>query len=412
MRSRYLVLLLLLSCSKKGYVEVLKFSGEGYEIRVLSSDGEIKVGINEIRVEVNPPAKVEEFYLYMPAMPEMREYADLKEMGKGKYEGKLKVSMEGSWQVRVKVGGRMIYKDINVPIKGGGSKGHEHGLISLHKVDSSRAPVVIYSAGRLESPRKGIFSVSPRFSGYITKVFVDRQGKFVKKGEALFEFYSPEVYSTYLEYLKGGSDLSLERLSLMGISLNDVKDSLAVFRSPVSGRILDLNVKRGERFEAGESLYEILSDDILYFVGEVPQEKAKLLKVGLPVEVEGISSKIADILSGVNPETRTVRFLAVIPAKEGLFPGMVLTAKVMDFKSGIFVPKDAVIRTGEGDIVFAKGEEGFKKKAVKILYEVDGGYIVEGLKVGEEIVHKGVFFVSADENLRGNERWKRSSSGA
>jgi hypothetical protein len=412
MHSRYLVLLLLLSCSGKGYVEVLKFSGEGYEIRVLSSDGEIKVGINEIRVEVNPPAKVEEFYLYMPAMPgmpEMREYADLKERGKGKYEGKLKVSMEGSWQVRVKVGGRMIYKDINVPVKGGGFKGHEHGAkfdnlnISLYKVDRSKAPVVIYSAGKLESPRNRVFSVSPRFLGYITKVFVDRQGKFVKKGEALFEFYSPEVYSTYLEYLKGGSDLSLARLSLMRISLNDVKDSLAVFRSPISGRILDLNVKRGERFEAGESLYEILSDNILYFVGEVPQEKVNLLKVGLPVEVEGISSKIAEILPGVNPETRTVRFLAVIPAKEGLFPGMVLTAKVMDFKSGIFVPKDAVIRTGEGDIVFAKEGEGFKKKAVKILYEVDGGYIVEGLKVGEEIVHKGVFFVSADENLRGNE---------
>jgi Cu(I)/Ag(I) efflux system membrane fusion protein len=316
---------------------------------------------------------VEEFYLYMPAipgMPEMREY----------------VSMEGSWQVRVKIGGRMIYKDINVPIKGGSSKEHEHSSkfdnlnISLYKVDSSRVPVVIYSAGRLESPRNGIFSVSTRFSGYITKVFVDRQGKFVKKGEALFEFYSPEVYSTYLEYLKGGSDLSLERLSLMGISLNDVKDSLAVFRSPVSGRILDLNVKRGKRFEAGESLYEILADNILYFVGEVPQEKAKLLKVGLPVEVEGISSKIAEILPGVNPETRTVRFLAVIPAREGLFT--------------VFVPKDAVIRTGERDIVFAKEGE---------LYEVDGGYIVEGLKVGEEIVHKGVFFVSADENLRGSE---------
>jgi hypothetical protein len=97
----------------------------------------------------------------------------------------------------------------------------------------------------------------------------------------------------------------------------------------------------------------------------------------------------------------------VIPAKEGLFPGMVLTAKVMDFKSGIFVPKDAVIRTGEGDIVFAKEGEGFKKKDMKILYEVDGGYIVEGLKVGERIVHKGVFFVSADENLRGNEWYKK-----
>jgi len=51
----------------------------------------------------------------MPSMPEMREY----------------VSMEGSWQVRVKIGGRMIYKDINVPIEGGSSKGHEHGSISL-----------------------------------------------------------------------------------------------------------------------------------------------------------------------------------------------------------------------------------------------------------------------------------------
>jgi len=91
----------------------------------------------------------------------------------------------------------------------------------------------------------------------------------------------------------------------------------------------------------------------------------------------------------VNPETRTVRFLAVIPAKEGLF--------------AVFVPKDAVIRNGEVDIVFAKEGEGFKKKAVKILYEVDGGYIFEGLKVGEEIVHKGIFFVSTDENLRGNE---------
>ncbi len=49
------------------------------------------------------------------------------------------------------------------------------------------------------------------------------------------------------------------------------------------------------------------------------------------------------ILPEVNPETRTVRFLAVIPAKDGLFT--------------VFVPKDAVIRTGEGDIVFAKEGE-------------------------------------------------------
>jgi hypothetical protein len=72
----------------------------------------------------------------MPGMSEMREY----------------VNMEGSWQVRVKIGGRMIYKDINVPIKGGGSKGHEHGSkfdninISLYKVDSLRVPVLNFDS--------------------------------------------------------------------------------------------------------------------------------------------------------------------------------------------------------------------------------------------------------------------------
>jgi len=411
MHSRFLPFaFLLISCQGREYVEVLSFVGEGYRIRILSSDAEIKVGINEIRVEVEPPAKVEEFYLYMPAMPgmpEMREYADLKEKGRGKYEGKVKVSMEGSWQVRVKINGKLIYKDINVPLKGGGEKEHEHGSvggnidISLYRVDSAKVPVVIYASGKLESSREDVFAVSPRFSGYITRVFVDRPGKFVKKGEALFEFYSPEVYSTYLEYLKGGSELTREKLSLMGISLEDIKDSLATFRSPVSGKVLSLEAKKGKRFKEGESLYEIFSEKVLYFVGEVPQEKAKLLRVGLPVEVEGIISRIAEILPEVNPETRTVKFLVPVPAGKGFLQGMILTAKIMDFKSGIFVPKDAIIRTGEKDMVFVNNGEGFERREVKVLYDVEGGYIVEGLKRGEEIVYKGVFFVSADENLRG-----------
>ncbi len=413
MNSRFLPLaLLILSCSGKGYVEVLKFSGEGYNIKVLSSDGQIRVGINEIRVEVEPPAKIEEFYLYMPAMPgmpEMREYADLREKGKGKYEGKVSVSMEGSWQIRVKIDKKMIYKDINVPLKGGSSK-HEHSIevdktnfsfFSFYRVDSAKVPVILYASGRLESSKRSIFTLSPRFSGYVTEIFADRPGKFVKKGETLFEFYSPEVYSAYLEYLKTNSELAREKLSLMGVSLEDIKDSVAIFRSPVSGKILSVELKKGKRFEAGEVLYEILANNVLYFIGEVPQEKARLLRVGLQVEIEGIISRINEILPEVNPETRTVRFLAIVPAENGLLPGMISTSKVMDFKVGIFVPKDAVIRTGERDLVFVKDGEEIKSREIKILYDVDGGYIVDGLNVGDQIVHKGVFFVSADENLRG-----------
>lgn len=122
--------LTLLTCtSGNNYPEVISFKGAGYEVRIYSKDGDLNVGLNDIRVEVKPPAKIEELYLYMPEMenmPEMKDYAQLKEEKKGVYSGSISISMEGPWELRIKVNGKDIRKEITIPVKGGASENEKH----------------------------------------------------------------------------------------------------------------------------------------------------------------------------------------------------------------------------------------------------------------------------------------------
>lgn len=428
-------LILLFSCKGGKFPEVMSFGGEGYTIKVYSKSGELKVGLNDIMVEVQPPAKIEEFYLYMPpmpGMPEMRAFANIKEKGKGIYEGKISISMEGSWQIRVKVDGKTIRTDINIPLRtdiniplrGGKGEMHKSQMhvhmelpavkmaafnVSTYKVDTLSVPTVIYASGTVKYPNSKTFIITPRFSGYITEIFVDREGSFVERGTPLFEFYSPEIVRTYEEYINAKETgdsvsltLTLEKFSIYGISPDDVKDTLAVFRSPSSGKVSKVMVAKGMMFSENQSLYELVTGKVFYFVGEVPQEKAKHLYPGSLVEIEGIYARLDRVFPEVNPETRTLRFISVFTTERELYEGMILTAKIKRMVKGLFVPKDAVIRTGTADFVYLKvGENAFLPKKVKVLSEVENGYIVEGLKVGDEVVAKGVFFIDAEANFRG-----------
>ncbi|MEO0138521.1 MAG: efflux RND transporter periplasmic adaptor subunit [candidate division WOR-3 bacterium] len=420
-------LILLFSCKGGKFPEVISFGGEGYTIKVYSKSGELKVGLNDIMVEVQPPAKIEEFYLYMPpmpGMPEMRAFANIKEKGKGIYEGKISISMEGSWQIRAKVDGKVLKRDINIPLRGekhmheGMDMGNVMELtaaklaafnVSTYKVDTLSVPAVIYASGSIKYPKSKTFMITPRFSGYITEIFVDREGSFVERGTPLFEFYSPEIVRTYEEYINAKETgdsvsltLTLEKFSIYGISPDDVKDTLAVFRSPSSGKVSKVMVAKGMMFSENQSLYELVTGKVFYFVGEVPQEKAKHLYPGSLVEIEGIYARLDRVFPEVNPETKTIRFISVFTTERDLYEGMILTAKIKRMVKGLFVPKDAVIRTGTADFVYLKvRDNAFLPKRVKVLSEVENGYMVEGLKVGDEVVAKGVFFIDAEANLRG-----------
>ena len=138
----------------------------------------------------------------------------------------------------------------------------------------------VRAAGRIEPDERRLFAITPKFEGYVERLYVNVTGQPVAKGQPLFEVYSPELVSAQREYaiaaqgveaLKnaGGSaqagmkqlaDSSLQRLKNWDISPEQVS-ALAksgetkrtlTFRSPVAGIVMEKKAQQGMRFMPGE----------------------------------------------------------------------------------------------------------------------------------------------------------------
>ncbi len=59
---------------------------------------------------------------------------------------------------------------------------------------------VIKAVGRVEVDERRIFTVAPKFEGWVERLYVNVTGQPVSKGQPLFEVYSPELVSAQREY--------------------------------------------------------------------------------------------------------------------------------------------------------------------------------------------------------------------
>jgi len=58
----------------------------------------------------------------------------------------------------------------------------------------------VRAAGRVEPDERRVYSISPKFEGYVERLHVNVTGQPVAKGQPLFEVYSPELVSAQREY--------------------------------------------------------------------------------------------------------------------------------------------------------------------------------------------------------------------
>ena len=72
------------------------------------------------------------------------------------------------------------------------------------RVDTVKKGIVhrhIRTFGRVETPDDAHAVVNLKFSGWVERIWADKQGAYVKKGDKLFGVYSPEVFSAQEEYI-------------------------------------------------------------------------------------------------------------------------------------------------------------------------------------------------------------------
>jgi len=295
--------------------------------------------------------------------------------------------------------------------------------------------------GYIKTGENNMRHISTPVSGKLIRMYVNYEGQMVTKGQAVFEMYSPEIYSTEKEYIlalqnyenaKNSSyDLVTEqaedliastktRLRLWEVTTaqieelertKEARDHITVY-SKYSGVITKKIVHEGHWAAAGEDIYDIVDMSVLWVMASVPEADIKAIKPGQQADIRAVSypdelfkAKVNFISPMLNPETRTLEVrLDVTNRNYRLKPDMYVKVEIgsAGYEWNIVVPRNAVIRTGKMDIVYIKKDNNvFSPVKVTIGGEQDGKYLItSGLSEGDEIVTSAGFLIDSESQIQ------------
>lgn len=274
----------------------------------------------------------------------------------------------------------------------------------------------------VENNRK---TISARFNGRIEKLFVDKTGDYIKKGQPLFEIYSPDLVQAqndYLIALKNSSSLvnaAKKKLEIFGLTSEQIQsieknrelNLTLIYYSPINGTVIEKKVQEGDYVNEGSAIYDVAELSTLWNIAEVYENNLSSVKIGSPVKLhlraypgEEFQGRVSFIYPLINPQTRTVKVRSEFSSYGGkLKPQMY--GETIFMKSGgegILVPSDAVIIAGKRAVVWVKSGDGmFEPRDVKLGSRYNDKYhIISGVNVGDEIAATGGFLIDSESQLK------------
>ncbi len=288
---------------------------------------------------------------------------------------------------------------------------------------------IIRTVGAIDYNETALADVTTKFRGWIENLYVDSTGKQVRKGEPLFDIYSPDLYSAQNEYVLalnqgGGSGLKAsarQKLKLFDISEDQIaqleksRQPQRTLRidAPIDGIVVEKMAVRGQMVEAGMKLYRLADLGIVWVQSQIYEQDLALLTLGQEAEVSlsylsdrKFSGRVTYIYPTVDEKTRTARVRMEFH-NPGLFlkPGMFATVELRaQLKpDALLVPDSAVLRSGEKNTVFVAVDDGhFEPREVRLGPRADNNSyeVLSGLTEGERVVTSGQFMLDSESQLR------------
>jgi Cu(I)/Ag(I) efflux system membrane fusion protein/cobalt-zinc-cadmium efflux system membrane fusion protein len=290
-----------------------------------------------------------------------------------------------------------------------------------------------YGHVTIDETRTGI--VSQKTGGWIEKLYADYTGFFVKKGEPLYDIYSPSLLASQEEYLSAFKnyqksrtgmnkeilDSARKRLGYFDIADSEiaaieksgaVKKSLTV-RSPFTGVITQKNIIEGAFAKPGASLFTISDLSHVWVEAHIFEYEQNLVSKDQEVEMtlsynpEKIyKGSISYIFPYLQQKTRDVIIRIDFENKDKeLKPDMFtrISIKTGSDKEGLSISSEAVIHSGEKKIVFvAKGGGKYTPREIQTGIYLDNGRveILSGLSQDDKIVISGQFLLDSESKLK------------
>lgn len=297
----------------------------------------------------------------------------------------------------------------------------------------------VRATGAVTADETRIAQVTPKFSGFAERLYVDFTGQPVRRGQPLLEVYSPELVAAQQELLvarrldgtldassvpgvpAGASNLlaaARRRLALWDISEAQIDEVLRTGRvrrtltllSPASGYVTEKHVVRGEAIQAGMPLYTITDLSQVWIDVELRESDAAAVRPGVGADIElaalaggTLKGRVTFVYPTLDTASRTVRARVTV-ANGGLQikPGMYATVRISaPSRSALTVPTSALVRTGERNIVFVDMGGGQLMPHQVEIGRVTGDFveILAGIEPGQRVVTSAQFLLESESNL-------------
>ena len=285
--------------------------------------------------------------------------------------------------------------------------------------------------------------INTKYEGWIENVQINYIGERVQRGQRLFDIFSPQLVNAQQEYLDAAAYLerlsdsdysevierarslvasSRQRLRYWDITdeqISELEQSgeprrmLTVF-SPVDGLVVSKmdQALEGMLARPGMNLYKIVDLSTIWVEAEVFEDAVPWLRAGqsATIEIPNIpgrqySGTVRFIYPFFNPSTRTLKLSIELPnPSEELRADMYadVTFNVPSARGVIAVPEEAVIRSGERNvIVLDLGNGTFQVREVDLGVNGNGLWeIRKGVSEGSRVVVSSQFLIDSESNLR------------
>ncbi len=297
----------------------------------------------------------------------------------------------------------------------------------------------VRSVGVVDFDETRMVYVAPKFGGWVEDLRVDFTGQVVRRGQPLFDVYSPELVAAQEELLLASrmarslessrvegaagsaSDLAASarrRLAYWDISseqidrlleTRQVRRTLTVY-APASGIVMEKNVAEGQAFTPGANLYMIADLSRVWVNAEVFERDIWAVRQGMLAQISvaavperAFEGRVEYVYPTLAEGTRSMRARITI-ANPGsvLKPGMYATVRLtVDLGPTLTIPGSAVLYSGERAVAFVDMGDGRLMP-----HELELGtrgrewiQVVSGVAERQRVVTSAQFFLDSESNL-------------
>lgn len=274
-----------------------------------------------------------------------------------------------------------------------------------------------------------VSQINLRTEGWIERLLVKNEGERVKKGQLLFEIYSPQIVNAQKEYVqaKRRNDAQMmaateQKLLALGMVQADIKRLAETSKvtntvqvlAPQDGIVTSLNVKEGIFVKPSTEILSLVDLSSVWLQAEVFESqtdwvtKAQFAEARLnylPGEV--FSGRVDYVYPVLDPKTRTLQVrLRFDNPNERLKPNMYARVTIFgkSHPGALSIPREALIRGQNVDrVVVALGDGNYTVH--EVMSGIESGNwveIVAGLEEGDEVVTSAQFLIDSEASLAGS----------